>query len=88
MSKTKQNKLARRHLKYALLAYAIIGILLLAAIVRPSQILIWTAGVLIVLTVIATRYHAQQDRVRKDTVIEYVLVLIAALVVLFGALRH
>ena len=88
MSKTKPNKLARRHLKYALLAYAIVGILLVAAIIKPSRILIWTSGVLIVLTIIATRYHAHQGRVHKDTILEYVLVLIAALVVLLGAVRH
>lgn len=88
MSKVKPNKLARRHWKYALLAYAIIVILLIATLAKPSQILAWTTGILILLTIVATRYHAKQGRVHKDTILEYVLVLIAALVVLLGAIRR
>lgn len=88
MNKTKPNKLARRHWKYTLLAYAIVLALLVAAILKPSHILIWAVGVIILLIVFTTRYHARQGRVPKDTVLEYVLVLIATLVVLLGALRH
>lgn len=88
MRKAKPTKLARRHWKYALLAYAIIGVLIIAVILKPSHVLIWAAGSLTLLIVIAVHYHVKQGHIHKDTIVEYVLVLIAALVVLLGALRH
>lgn len=88
MSNAKPSKLARRHWKYTLLAYATVIALLVAAILRPSQILIWTTGVVIIIMIFTTRYHTRQGRVPKDTILEYVLVLIATLVVLFGALHR
>ena len=88
MKKAKPTKLAQRHWRYALLAYLIVAALVCTVIVKPSLVLMWSAGGLILLVMLATHYHTRQGRIHKDTLIEYMLVLLASLVVLLGAMRH
>jgi hypothetical protein len=88
MSKLKINKLAHRHYKYALLAYAVVAILLIAVVLKPSQVFIWATGITILLILIVARYHVKQGHLNKDALLEYILVLIATLAILIGAVRH
>jgi O-antigen/teichoic acid export membrane protein len=69
-----------------MLSYLITALLVLALYLRPDKLLLLAAIAISCVVLLAGRYHYRRGQVHKDALMEYLLVLLAVLVVLIGAL--
>jgi len=88
VSRARQRKQIKKQAVYPLFAGLITVTLIIATFIVPERTLVLACVAVGLITLCISRYHYLHRRVSRDIILEYVLVLIAALFVLLGAIQQ